>query len=41
MSVQEKEELAGVLVDLIRTNPAVCGEVWRCVCACPNLMVEY
>ena len=41
MSVQEKEELAKMLAELILTDPVVRGAVWRCVCNCPNVMVEY
>lgn len=32
MSVQDKEELARVLVELIRTDVKVRCELWRCVC---------
>ncbi len=41
MSVEEKEELMRVLIELLRTDQRLRYEVWNCVCACPNVVVEY
>ena len=36
-----KEELAEILVELIRTNSKVISAIYDCVCRCPNVVVEY
>ena len=38
---QAKEELAEILVALIRTNGKVISAIYDCVCRCPNVAVEY
>ena len=38
---QTKEELAEILVELIRTNGKVVSAIYDCVCQCPNVVVEY
>ena len=38
---QAKEELAEILVELIRTNGKVISAIYDCVCRCPNVVVEY
>ncbi len=41
MNQQAKEELAEVLVELIKNNPKVISALYRVICSCPNLVVEY
>ena len=38
---QTKDELAEILVELIRTNGKVISAIYDCVCRCPNVVVEY
>jgi len=39
--MESNEELAKVLVELIKTNPHVQQALWDSVCGCPNLVVQY
>ncbi len=39
--MDEKEEFAKKLVEVLRTNGAVRSAVFGLVCTCPNLVVEY
>jgi hypothetical protein len=41
MSDQEKNALAEALAELIRTNGKVRSAIFKAVCDCPNLVVEY
>ena len=41
MNEQEKQELAKVILELIRTDRQVQSAVIDLVCSCPNIMVEY
>ena len=41
MSEEDKAELAGAIVELLRTNGQVRSAVFDLVCSCPNIMVEY
>ena len=38
---QTKGELAEILVELIKTDDKVISAIYKCVCQCPNLAVEY
>ena len=38
---QTREELAEILVELIRNNGKVVSAIHDCVCQCPNLVVQY
>ena len=38
---QKKEELAEIFVELIKTDAKVISGIYRCVCSCPNLVVQY
>ena len=40
-AVADAQAIAKVLVELIRTNPRVRGELCDCACQCPNLVVQY
>ena len=39
--MDEKEEFAKKLVEMLRTNGAVRSAVFELVCSCPNVVVEY
>ena len=41
LSEMSMEELAEVIVELIRKNPKVVSALYDVVCSCPNLAVEY
>lgn len=41
MSNEDIEELAKVLVKLIKSDPRVYAAIWAVACECPNLVVEY
>ncbi len=41
MEANEKEELARLLVTLIKEDRDVRGAIMACARACPNIMVEY
>ena len=41
VQMDEKEELAKRLIELLRTDGAVRSAVFDLVCSCPNLVVQY
>ena len=41
MSEQEKADLASAIAELILTDGKVRSALYKAVCQCPNLVVEY
>jgi len=41
MTDEEKESLADAMAELLLTNGKVISALYKAVCHCPNLVVEY
>ena len=38
---KSKEQLAEVMVELIKSNPKVISALYNTMCKCPNMVVQY
>ena len=41
LAEKSKEQLAEVMVELIKSNPKVISALYSVMCMCPNLVVQY